>query len=498
MLSKLIDTLCNSQNTALVLNDVRYSYPELRLEVQRYYNWMMERSQGEIIGLVMHNDLATYAFLIACVLSPCGYVVLNPTQPVDRNRLIAVDAGISTFVGSKADDASLLGEGYGFISLDEIPHPYVPLSIEPPADDAPAYILFTSGSTGKPKGVKISTRNLNAMLAAVEALPIPISAEDRVLQMFDLSFDGSVLMLFYPLCFGAEIYPIDAAKIKYLEIARVMLSYSLSFVFLVPSAISLLKPYLPRLSFPAVKTLIVGAEAVSKSLLDCMMPCLPNADVWNLYGPTEATVCVTGYKVDANVDMELHHDILPIGKPLPGVLHLLIKDDGELCEPGEQGELYIGGAQLSEGYVNSEELNRKAFTTLMWEGSPQRFYATGDVAYLNEFGNYMYCGRKDRQVKVQGNRIELGEIEYHASQAAGSNSVVVVDEEDGIAKLHLFVENALISKAEIARHLSGKLPACMLPQQITLVESFPRNSSDKTDIKRLQSEYINKRKNEDG
>lgn len=498
MLRKLIDNLSQSTGTALVIGDECHSYPELLVEVERFYSWLMQRSKGEIIGLVMRNDLGSYAFLIACVLSHCGYVILNPAQPIDRNMLIAMDAGLKAFAGSRAEDKDLLSEAYSFISLQDIPPASALISLKAPAEDAPAYILFTSGSTGKPKGVRISTANLNAMLEAVQALPLPISREDRALQMFDLTFDGSVLMLFYPLCHGAAIYTIDATKIKYLEIARVMLSYSLSFVFLVPSVISLLKPYLPTLSFPAVKTLLVGAEAVSKTLLDCIMPCVPNAEVWNLYGPTEATVCVTAYKVDANVERELHHDILPIGKPLQGVLSLLVTEDGELCAKGEQGELYVGGAQLTDGYVNNDELNRNAFVTYMWEGKPQRFYATGDLAYLNEYGNYVYCGRKDRQVKVQGNRIELGEIEYHAKQVSGSNSVVVVDEEDGIAKLHLFVESATHSEAEIGKYLSGKLPSCMMPQQITLVESFPLTASDKTDVKRLQSEYMIKRENKDG
>ncbi len=495
MLQQIVYHLQYSDRTAFVINDVEYSYRELKMQVDRCYAYLLKHPRLSLVGIVAHNDPATYAMIIATSLSNCGYVILNPAFPPDRNTEIASEAVLSVVLSSKPEDAMMLHAELSFITLSELPSVQEELAYLPPNSKATAYVLFTSGSTGKPKGVRITKGNLEAMLHSLAELPLAIGNEDRVLQMFDLSFDGSVLMLFMSLCAGAAIYTTDPTKIKYLEIARLMVRHQLTFVFVVPSVIGLLKPFIPSLFLPSITTFIVGAEAVSYSRLQSIIPCIPNATIWNLYGPTEATVCVLAYRMDSHVERELHNDLIPIGRPMPGVAHLIMNDGKVVVENDEKGELFVGGDQLSSGYVNAPEQNQTAFQYLPWVGQSQRFYATGDIVFRNKYGNYMYCGRKDRQVKIQGNRIELAEIEYHARTFTDCEVVAMVSEDDGVENLHLFVEDYAGCEEAIIRHLDSKLPACMIPKQIKNVKQLPRTDSDKTDMQQLQRD-IRKRGND--
>ncbi len=488
MLKQITRHLQSSQNTAFVIKDTPYSYAELGALAKRYYHYLMQHPEIDLIGIAMHDDINTYAFMTAVILSNCAYVILNLANPIERNMLIADEAGLKHMVSSNADDACLAPPALAFTAMDSIPEVHALVTFNEPDPQSLAYILFTSGSTGKPKGVRISKKNLNALLTAFAKLPIPIHATDRVLQMFDLTFDGSVLMLFMPLCMGATIYTTDPAKIKYMDVARLMVVYKLTYVFVVPSVISLLKPFMASLQLPSVTTFIVGAEATSKTRLDTILPSIPNATVWNLYGPTEATVCVMAYRLDANVENELHNDLIPIGKPLPGVMHLIINEGNVVTGCDTKGELYIGGEQLTSGYVNDGERNCTEFAYHDWDGSPQRFYATGDIVFKNKYGNYMYCGRKDRQVKIQGNRIELSEIEYHASQITGGNTIALLHDKEGVQSLHLFIEDYSGEEEAITQYLEKQLPACMVPSEIINLKQFPVTASDKTDMKKLNEE----------
>ncbi len=485
MLRELADRLQRSTGTAFVINDIKYSYSDLKRLTAVYQNGILSDYEPDLIGIMMHNDIETYAMLVAAILSETGYVVLNPNTPAERNQLICKEANLSCVCSSLETDRNLIPDGVRFVDLLSVETEDTKLHYQDPDPLSTAYVLFTSGSTGKPKGVRITKGNLNALMGAFFKIPIEISEDDQVLQMFDLTFDGSVLMLFLPLSKGAAVYTTDPGRIKYMDIGRILSSYQMSYVFLVPSVISLLKPFLPEFRFPSVKTFIVGAEATTMSLLELIRPSIPNAAIWNLYGPTESTVCCLAYKVDGNLSNELYNDMIPIGKPLPG-FHLLIMNEGKAVDQvGAKGELFIAGDQLTPGYINDMEKNKLSFCTLDYCGKPERFYATGDIVYLNAFGNIMYCGRKDHQVKIQGYRIELNEIEYHARNYTKTEAVAVAKEVDGNNRLYLFVEGFEGSEKDLLVYLETKLPDYMVPRIIVKLKQLPLNASNKIDRKLL-------------
>ncbi|MDZ4122398.1 MAG: AMP-binding protein, partial [Candidatus Cloacimonadaceae bacterium] len=453
MLHKIIDHLNNSDNVAFVINDVKYNYREVRELVKKYYYYLASHPELRLIGIVMRNDIETYALLIATFLSNCGYVILNLNNPFERNLVIINEAKLRVILSSAESDKSSLPDDICFVSISGLKSVDLDIEFSIPDEDSIAYVLFTSGSTGNPKGVRISKKNVNAFLRSLDSTPISVKDTDSSLQMYDLTFDASILMLLPTLCAGGTVYTTILTKMKLVDIARVLSIYPISYLFLVPSVIALLKTYVSSISIPSLRLLLVGGEPVTKTLLDIFKPSVPNASIWNFYGPTEATVGVVIGRIDDIEEEDLYNDIIPIGEPMPGVKHILLDDETIVKEKDIKGELLVGGDQITEGYVNDESKNREAFYWVDFNGSHERFYRTGDIVYLDKHGKLSYCGRKDHQVKIQGYRIELSEIENLVRTFTGSQAVAFVKEVSGNQQLYLVVENYEGCEDKITKHL---------------------------------------------
>ncbi len=159
----------------------------------------------------------------------------------------------------------------------------------------------------------------------------------------------------------------------------------------------------------ALKQLMLGGEPLSAALAARLSDRL-GIPVWNMYGPTEACIDATAWRFpDAGPARDaMAGRPLPIGRPLPNyTAHVL---DGAL-QPvglGIEGELFLGGAGLAEGYLGRPDLTAERFIDHPALG---RLYRTGDRAIWNSDGTLGFLGRNDAQVKIRGFRIELGEIE---------------------------------------------------------------------------------------
>jgi non-ribosomal peptide synthetase component F len=157
---------------------------------------------------------------------------------------------------------------------------------------------------------------------------------------------------------------------------------------------------------------------------------MPQASLVNAYGPTECSDDVTHHTVVPE-DLDLLR--LPIGTPIVNSrLYVLRREDDGwyACEPGETGELFVGGVCVGRGYVGDHDRTRDAFFLDPFRDTPTgRLYRTGDAVTVLPQGALQYLGRVDRQVKIAGVRMELGEIEavLQRHPAVGAAAVVVHD-----------------------------------------------------------------------
>ncbi|HEY1030674.1 MAG TPA: amino acid adenylation domain-containing protein [Flavipsychrobacter sp.] len=467
----------NKSNNAFCIEDIYYTYSEVYSLTVKIAQLLKDNPSGsDVIGIIVSNNVETYAAILACWFSGKAYVPINPQLPEGRNKLVLESANVHLLLNCAEDDVN-----YDDLRVFDVLHIEMGdvtgvLTCTDREDDSLMYVLFTSGSTGLPKGVPINYKNLHAFLASYEALGFAISASDRFLQMFEFTFDVSVASFLVPLMYGACVYTVPAAGVKYVNVIKTLRDKQITVACLVPSIITYMKPYFDRLSLPAVKYCILTAEASNIYDIIKWKACIPNSEVYNLYGPTEATIWCTAYRLDTSTPKS-YNDMMAIGKPLQQVKAVIIDEAGNLASNNIKGQLCIAGKQITSGYINNQQKNTESFIALYDE----QYYKTGDLCYVDEEGDIYYCGRMDYQVKVNGHRIELGEIEAMVRRLFAVNNIAILyRDKDGIDKIFLMLED-FDEIDDVKAALKKELPYYMLPHVISSMKTFPINNSNKID-----------------
>ncbi|WP_158848184.1 AMP-binding protein [Algibacter sp. L1A34] len=477
----------NKDLNAFCINETFFTYKDFTKSISKIRDCLqLQKVVSKNVGLVVNDDLETYASIFAIWLEGLAYVPLHPLQPIERNIEIIDQAEVSLIL-----DSSLVSkyEKFEKIATNELVFNKFNLEIKEIADSELAYILFTSGSTGKPKGVSITRGNVGTFIKSFFEIGFDITEKDRCLQVFDLTFDVSVQSYLVPLTRGACTFTIPHDQIKFSYVFGLLEDHEITFGAMAPSMLRYLRPYFDEINIPSMRYNILTAEASPIELVDEWKTCLPNARLFNFYGPTEATIYCTYYEILRDSKNKSLNGMFSIGKAMEG-LEAVILIDGDITKaPGIKGELCVAGDQVTPGYWKNDSKNKDSFITKIINNKELRFYRTGDSCNFDNDGDILLYGRIDYQVKIQGYRIELGEIEYKVRDYLnGVNAIsIAFTNNTGNTELALFVESKEVSGDDIKNYLSTQLPPYMLPSKLYFLNEFPLNTSGKINRLELKS-----------
>lgn len=491
ILSPILSHIGNEDNIAFVINNKKYSYANYGRFISGIRNELKNRDiECQKIGLVINDDIETYASILALWLEGCCYVPLHPNWPIERCKNIIKQVEIDYILDSSQDtryiDLSVISTKNKLnICVESI------LPLDGISDNDNAYILFTSGSTGNPKGVQISRGNVASFINSMNDIGLDLSANDKFLQPFDLSFDFSVSGYLLPLVYGGTIFTLSPKKSKIMGIAKLMVKYDLTVLQLVPSMMRNLLQYVSELNMDTIRYNIFCGEALSAVQIQEWHRANPSMVTYNMYGPTEDTVFCTFYLIDkSNIDrIEEKEDIVSVGITFKNNKCIIIDENSQIVdEKFKEGELCLAGSQLTPGYWKNDKDNEEKF----FDYKGERYYKSGDLCYYNEDLNFMYIGRIDNQVKINGFRVELGEIENKfTSVSKGLYSVVVpyLDSQNN-TKLAIVIEGSEMDYSEWENQLHSLLPPYEMPSKFLFMETIPLNQNGKIDRKVIK-QYFN-------
>jgi acyl-CoA synthetase (AMP-forming)/AMP-acid ligase II len=217
----------------------------------------------------------------------------------------------------------------------------------------------------------------------------------------------------------------------------------------------------------------------------------PDASPFLMYGLTEAfrSTYLDPSEVDRRPDS--------IGKAIPNAEILVVREDGSLCDPGEEGELVHRGALVAMGYWNDPERTAERFRRAP-TGSPgvpasELAVFSGDAVVSDEDGFLYFVSRKDEMIKTSGYRVsptEIEEVVYSTELVRDAVALGVEDERLG-QRIVLAVSPANGGELDpevLLTELRKQLPLYMVPKEVIVRPELPRSPNDKFDRNLLRTE----------
>jgi amino acid adenylation domain-containing protein/thioester reductase-like protein len=440
------------ENTALETAGRRLSYGELAAGVRRVAATLrgLGVGSGDVVAVRASRDADMVTAMLAVMRSGAALLPLDPEEPRERTRLLLSDSGTSIVL---TDDlrGTLSVDGVRWVDVEEAlatgDGEWVAPAVSP---SRLAYLIYTSGTSGRPKGVLVEHRNLvNTLVGCREWLGL--NAGDLFLCLASPTFDIFYFELLSPLLCGGSVRLVG--KEELLDPARLsLLARRATVMQAVPG---LMKQIVEMLRvhegpMPMMRHAITGGDTVPVQLPGMIADAFPRAQVTILYGPTETTIVCSGITLPDPHAVRSH----PIGGPLPNVALRVYDEHRRLVPVGIAGEIYIGGAGVSRGYLGAHSELSERFVEI--EG--ERFYRSGDRGRWTADGCLDFLGRLDRQVKAHGFRIEPAEIEAVLESLPDvSEAAVVACGEQEARRLFAYVVPTRSSQARDAaeqRHVA--------------------------------------------
>ncbi|WP_323145158.1 non-ribosomal peptide synthetase, partial [Massilia phyllosphaerae] len=425
------------------------------------------------VAICVERSLEMVVGLLGILKAGAAYVPLDPAYPHERLAYMLEDSAPVALLTQSALCQTLPVSGAAALPVLELD---VPALFADQAEHNPdpgslglhashlAYVIYTSGSTGQPKGVMVehhSAVNFWEMLRTTTHKDCPENA--RITLNASYSFDASLKGILQLLSGHSLIILPEYIRGSGESLINFFKNNKIDVFECPPYQFEILinSGFLKNLEYSPPQILL-GADVISPNTWNLLQK-IEGVKFFNMYGPTECTVDASMVRIDDT------HDIPVIGRPIANAQMYILDRHLQPVPLGVIGEIYVGGAGVTRGYLNRPDLTAERFIPDPFSAvTGARMYRTGDLGRYLADGNIEYLGRNDFQVKIRGFRIELGEIEARLATCDGVREAIVIAREDqpGDKRLVAYVvpqPGREISTAILRAELATTLADYMLP-----------------------------------
>ncbi|MCK1340982.1 acyl--CoA ligase [Bradyrhizobium sp. 38] len=493
----LLDMMADVAPDRLALNRKTegLTYAALRRRANQGAAWLHEAGGETVVFVGLNGPALPIAVFAAGVLAK-PFAPLNYRLPdVDLRKLLArtspsvaiVDdhmiarltpppPGV-TIIARSAFEAACGQPGQSEAVFDE--------------DHDVAVLLFTSGTTGEPKAAVLRHRNLTSyVISTVEFLS---SQEDEAslvsVPPYHIAGISGLLTGVYS---GRRIVHLDMFTPEaWVDLAA---SEEITHAMVVPTMLGRILDVLERRGerLLKMKAISYGGGRMPLPVIERAMKLLPHVGFANAYGLTEtsSTISILGpgdhTEAMASHDVKVRQRLGSVGRPLPTLEVKIRGPNGESLPPGQSGEIYVRGDQVSGEYTHKKVTDAEGW------------FATNDGGWMDEAG-YLYVeGRLDDVIVRGGENISPGEIEDVLRTHPDVADVAVLgihDDEWGERVAAVIVaKHSSPSREEFASFVKSKLRSTKTPEIWEFRDALPYNETGKLLRRQLKGEMSGSRR----
>src|SRR3954469_5805607 len=367
-----------------------------------------------------------------------------------------------------------------------------PVAGDPAEDDTAAVILFTSGTTASPKAALL--RHENLLSYVLQTVEFASAGDDDAILVsvppYHVAGVGAALTNAYA---GRRmVYLPDFSPERWLGLVR---GEGITNAMVVPTMLARIVEHLAGApaETPTLRTLAYGGARMPAAVLEAALAAFPDVDFVNAYGLTEtsSTIAVLGpedhRRAFAADDPAVRARLNSIGRFVPGIEAQIRDETGELVAPGEFGELWVRGPQVSGEY-------RGRGSAVDAEG----WFPTRDLARVDDAGYVYLNGRIDDTIIRGGENIAPQEIEAVLADFPGVRDAAVIgvpDDEWGQRLVAVLVadDGSGVDPEQVSSFVRKRLRGSRTPDDIVLRSELPYSATGKLLRRVLVSELTGER-----
>ena len=521
------------ERVAYVSIGTQMTYADWRTQGIAFAAWLQDQGvkKGDRVALMMPNCLQYPICLLGTILAGAVVVNVNPLYTAHELKHLLKDSGAETvvifenfahtlekaMVGSSvkrvvvAAIGDLLGTFKGaamnFILRSvqkQVPafrlpgslrfnqvlkqgramH-HLPVSLH---RDELAFLQYTGGTTGDAKGVMLSHRNIIANLLQAKAWvgdQLDQHKQETNVTLLPLYhiFSLTVNCLMFMCLGGRNILIANPRDVKRVQmILRKERFNGIAGVNTLFNGLLENKEFCAR-DFSDLRLVIAGGMATHTAVAKRWKE-VTGLPIIEGYGLTECSPVVSISPIDISRMREMEFTG-SIGVPLPSTWVRFVREDGELADIGEQGELQVRGPQVMQGYWQRPKETAEVLDAEGW-------LSTGDIGVMDARGYIRLVDRKKDMILVSGFNVYPNEVEEVVMSHPGVLEVACVgvpDQHSGEAvKLYVVKKDAALGKEELLAYCKEQLTGYKRPKYVEFRETLPKTNVGKILRRELRDE----------
>jgi fatty-acyl-CoA synthase len=482
-----------------------WTYRQLHDQVNRYAVTLVELGvkKGDRVGILLYNSLEYWAAYLAATRLGAIAVRLNWRLSGEELGYALNDSGCSvlclhdTFVPAiEPIRAQVPVQSFVCFAYDGTGSPEwaidqdkfdsadpAELTVEEPALDDPAMLMYTSGTTGRPKGA-LWTHGNTLWLGAMQIMQWQYTEDTVTMTSGPLYHVSSFEDLAVPtLMMGGHTVLTKSGGFSIERVLQVLANRAVTDTLLQPMMIyELLRvPKLESYDLSKLRRIATGGSAIMPWAVREIQQKLPSVELVPGYGLTEggaiATVSALRY-LESNPDS--------VGKPMPMTEVRIVRDDGTAAAVDEDGEVWVRSPAVSQGYWGKAAETAETFV--------DGWCKTGDAGHVDQEGLLTLTGRKKDMIKTGGENVYPAEIEAVLSDHPNilEAAVIAVPDarfQEAVCAVVVIDGAEPLSAEDVRSYCQQRLAGYKKPRYVVFADELPRNLAGKILKFELRQQY---------